>query len=84
MIRGHDTHNIDIVPIEDIAVIFVGVCFALPDFVMMFRSICVTGVNVTDRYDIAKLRVPHGVSGPHTSGSNAANLRAIISRFVRK
>ena len=80
MIRCDDTHHVDIIAFEHFTIIRIGVCFALADFIVVFCSISMSFVDITDGDDVTKISMAASVPGAHTSDTDTTDLRAVIFR----
>ncbi len=78
MVGGDDAHHVDVVAVEHLAVIVVGVGFALADAAVVLGPLGVVAVDIADGQDVAEVAVLFGVAGAHAPHANAADLRAIV------
>ena len=84
VVRRDDADNVDVVPVEHVAVIAVGVGLALARIVVVATPFRVAVVDVAHGHDVAELGVAVGITGAHGTGTDTADPRAIVGGSVGK
>ena len=69
----HDADDIDVVPLQNLAIVAVSVGFAFSNLVVVAGSIGVIRVHIANGQDVTEARVLTGVAGSHTAHTDAAN-----------
>ena len=88
VIWRNDANDVDVISLENLAVVGVRVGLTLAELVVVLGSFCMPRINIADSENVTKPRVSMSVSGPHASDADAADSWAIIlflisERFLR-
>ena len=83
-IARHDAHDIDVLSLQNLAVVAVGICLALADGIVIFCGLSPSAVHVAHRYDIAKRRVCLRIAHAHRACADAADPKPVAGRLVGK
>jgi hypothetical protein len=84
VIGGDHANNVDVITIEHMPVVTVGVSLTLADSVVVLGTVGVAAINVTDGNDIAEVRMPLSVAGSHASHADTADHWAVSRCLVGK
>ena len=84
VVRGHDADDVDVVALENFAVVRVSVGFVVADGWVFNGLVDVFLINITNRHDVTELGMLLRIALAHAANANATDPRAIVFRDVRK
>ena len=82
MVGSHHTHDVNVLPLQNFAVVAVHVGLALADVGMVLGLLGMFGIDITDGHNVAEPRVFARVTLPHAAHTNAPDDRSIIGRVI--
>ena len=82
VVGGDDADDVDVLALENLAIIAGGVGFPLADVGILTGPRRVAVVDVTDSKDVTELGVLLGVAGAHRTGADAADPGAVVGGIV--
>ena len=83
-VGGDDADDVDVGPLEHLAIVAIGIGLALADPHVVLRPLGPILVDVTDGEDVAELSVLNRITQAHRAGSDAGDPGAVIRLLVRK
>jgi hypothetical protein len=82
MVGRRDTHDINIIAIEQFAIIAVDIRFAISDFLVTGRALGMATVDVGNGNDISELGVTFAITRAHSTKSDPSDQRPVVLGFV--
>ena len=73
-----DDHGVDVVAVEELAVVFVDVGLALADAIVLLGFFGVAAVDVADRQEVAVVRGAASIAGALAAGADQAEPRPVV------